>query len=219
MGQATTLGRVRLIALAALLFGAPGFTHAGELKGKVVGASESSPAVVWIDGVPAATVPKQDTVITHVKGSFQPFLSVGFVGNDFVLRNDDDVMHNTHLYMRLAYQKAKSSRPLMFGATLYNVALPKAGVQVKKPIVPYHRYREDTGFVEVVCNRHAEERAYVLVFDHPYAVITDKQGNFTIPDVPPGKHEVKIWRAGEVTTWNVVDIKDGGPTEVVIEQG
>lgn len=217
--KTTTLLRPLLFSPLVVILATAGSARAGELKGTVVGASQAEPAVVWIEGVPAGNVPPTNTLITHLPGRFQPYVSVGFVGNSFVLRNDDEVMHNTHLYMRLAYQKEKSQRPLHYGATLYNVALPKAGVEVQKPIVPYHRYREETGFIEVVCNRHPDEHAYVLVFDHPYAVVTDKDGGFSIPNVPPGKHEVKVWRAGTVTTWSVVNIQDGKPTEVLIKQG
>jgi hypothetical protein len=30
--------------------------------------------------------------------------------------------------------------------------------------------------------------------DHPYAVITDEQGKFTIADLPAGEHELTIWQ-------------------------
>ncbi|MBI4514795.1 MAG: carboxypeptidase regulatory-like domain-containing protein [Deltaproteobacteria bacterium] len=215
-----TKGIRRACLQLAVVLAVAASAEAGEVRGKVTGTIEDGPAVVWIEGVSSSAVPKQDTVITHTAGGkFEPFLSVGFVGNSFVLRNDDGTMHNTHLYMRLAYQKEVSQRPLHYGATVYNVALPHSGVEVRKPIVPFHRYREETGFIEVVCNRHPDEHAFVLVFDHPYAAITKEDGSFTIPEVPPGEHQVRVWRAGSVTKGKVVNVKDSKPTEVVIEQG
>lgn len=191
---------------------------AGELRGRVVGASAASPAVIWVDGL-SGKVPNRDTLITHVSGQFQPSVSIGFVGNSFVLRNDDEVLHNTHLYMGMAHQREISQRPLEYGATLYNVALPKAGLEVRKPITSYHRYREETGFIEAVCNRHPGEKAYVLVFDHPYAVLTGDEGEFSIPHLPSGKHEIRIWHAGKVRKWNPVEIDGDTPTEIVVEKG
>ena len=188
----------------------------GELRGRVAGVTKGEPAVVWVEGLSTGETPKSDTVITHISGRFQPKVSIGFVGNSFVFRNDDNTLHNTHLYLRLAYQKELSDRPLHYGATLYNVALPKAGAEVRKPIKPYHRYRRETGFIEVVCNPHPEERAHVLVFDHPYAAVTDGDGTFSIPDLPPGRHQVMSWRAGSVKEWGVVEIKDGAVTEIAI---
>ncbi len=189
---------------------------AGTLRGRVGGIAKNEAAVVWVEGISSGEVPKSDTVITHISGRFQPTVSIGFVGNSFVFRNDDDTLHNTHLYLGLAYQEERSGRPLHYGATLYNVALPKAGAEVRKPIKAYHRYRRDTGFIEVVCNPHPGERAHVLVFDHPYAAVTNNDGTFSIPDLPPGKHPVKVWAAASVKEWGVVEIKEGAATDIII---
>ena len=194
-----------------------GFAVAGGVRGRIIGDGEIGPAVVWVEGLSGGQVSKQNTEITHVSGQFQPYVSIGFVGNSFIFRNEDDTLHNTHLYLRLGYQKAISQRPLHYGATLYNVALPKGSDEVKRPIKPYHRYRDDTGFIEVVCNPHPGERAYVLVFDHPYAAVTEKDGTFSIRDVPEGKHEVRIWHSSAVQHWGYVEVKDGASTDVVIE--
>lgn len=191
-------------------------SDAGELKGRIEGVGKVGPAAVWIEGL-AGDVPEVNTPITHKSGIFEPFLSIGFVGRQFVLRNEDDYLHNTHLYLRLAYQKDISTRPLLYGSTVYNVALPQAGTEVKRPIKPYHRYRDDTGFIEAVCNPHPDERAYVLVFDHPYATLADEDGSFTIPNVPPGKHEVRYWHDSVVATWQTVEVGDGDGTGVIIK--
>lgn len=107
----------------------------------------------------------------------------------------------------------------MNGATLYNIALPKAGMEVRRPIRPYHEYRDETGIIVVKCNPHPEEKAFVLVFNHPYAAVSTEDGRFSIPDVPAGKHEVWVWRVGAGNKWRTVDFKDKEPTEVVIELG
>lgn len=210
MARSVGVGSVLLLAIAQ---GA----SAGVLRGQVAGATVESPAVVWVEGLPAAPPVGHDTVITHRKGRLDPPVAIGFVGNAFVLRNDDDVLHTTHLSLRLAYQKAASERPLESGATLFNVALPKKGVEIRKPIEAYQRYRDDTGFIEVRCNPHPSERAYVLVFDHPYATLTGEGGAFSIPDVPAGTHEVRVWHAGHVSTGRPVVVGDGAPTELRLE--
>jgi len=203
-----------LPALVTLtLFLGIGSAQAGELRGRVE-LNDGNPAAVWIEA--AGQVPRRDVVITHKAGLLLPYLSIGFVGGTFVLRNDDDTLHNTHLYQRLAYQKEVSQRPLELGATLFNVALPKAGSEVRKPIKPEYRYRDDTGFIEVVCNPHPAEHAFILVFDHPYAAVTARDGTFSIADIPPGVYPVHLWQDRAVRKWNTVEIKDGAPTEVVI---
>ena len=34
---------------------------------------------------------------------------------------------------------------------------------------------------------------YLQVFDHLYHTITDPQGTFSIPNLPPGTHSLAIW--------------------------
>jgi hypothetical protein len=204
-----------MLTSAPLICGGESAT-AGDLRGRVAGATVASPAVVWVEGLPAASPVHRDTVITHRDGTLEPLVSIGFVGNSFVLRNDDDRLHTTHLSLRLAYQKAVSQRPLQSGATLFNVALPKAGQEVRKPIEPFYRYRADTGFIEARCNPHPDERAYVLVFDHPHAVLTGADGSFSIPNLPAGTHEAYVWHAGIVTTGHDFTMADEGTAELEI---
>ena len=204
---------------ALLLVLSSGVAQSKGLKGRVVAADgEGAPAVVFVQGAPEGAVPQQDAVITHLAGGrFTPALSIGFVGNDFLFRNEDDTLHTTHLYLQLAYQKEISGRPLVNGATVYNIALPRQGMEVRRPIRPYHGYREDTGYIAVKCNPHPNEQAAVLVFDHPFAAVTGEDGEFWIPDLPAGLHEVWVWQDGHADKWQSVDIQDGTPTEVVIE--
>ena len=204
------------MVLWVILSSAPG--AAGELRGRVVTHGGDGPSVVWIEGLTGGKVPHVDTVLTHVKGgAFEPHVSIGFVGNDYVLRNEDDTMHNIHLHLLLGYQKAISDRPLELGATLYNIGLPKGSPEVRRPIKPYHRYRDDTGFIEVFCDRHPAEKAYVLVFDHPYAAVTAADGTFAIHDVPPGNHLVRVWHDGVVKDWQRIDVTSDGPTEATVD--
>lgn len=192
--------------------------EAGELNGRVVAKTPESSAIVWIDGLPGAPVPQENTVITHlVGGSFEPELSVGFVGNEFVFRNEDDTLHTTHLYLHLAGQEAVSGRPLVNGATVYNIALPQTGMEVERPILAYHEYRDDTGAIEVKCNLHPDEKGELLVFGHPYATLTGKKGEFTIKNVPAGRHDVWVWHGGTAKKWATVEFSDAGSVEEIIE--
>ena len=203
-----------LVGLLAL-FG-PASVEAGEFKGRVQGVVADSPAVVWIEGL-SGDVPEHNTVVIRTDSGFQSYVELGFVGNHFVLRNEDHKLHNIHLYMQLGYQEAVSQRPLRLGATLYNMALPRAGMEAKRPIKFYHRYRDDTGFIEVISNTHPEKKTYILVFDHPFATVTEADGSFSIPNVPPGEHKVRFWRNSQVRNWGTVKIGGSQSTNVVIE--
>ena len=56
-----------------------------------------------------------------------------------------------------------------------------------------------------------------LVFDPPFATVTGKGETFSIPDPPPGSHEVRYWHDGVVNTWKTVEVRDGAPTQVSVE--
>ncbi len=47
--------------------------------------------------------------------------------------------------------------------------------------------------VQIGCDIHPWMRGYWVVVDHPYATVTDKDGNFEIKDLPAGDHEFKVW--------------------------
>ena len=212
-----------VIALFLVLTGATGCdTLAGEpvLRGRVALPAGTGPAVVYLKGVAGGVVPDIDTLITHkADGSFEPKVSIGYVGNDFVFKNEDDELHTTHLYMHLAYQKEVSGRPIENGATLYNIALPTKDMEVRRPIKAYHHFGEETGTIDVRCNPHPDESAAALIFDHPYVVVTDEDGSFEMPNPPPGNHELWVWHAGEARPWQNVEVKERGATKVVVDLG
>ena len=149
-------------------------------------------------------------------GAFEPAVSLGYVGGQLVLRNDDDQLHTMHLYLHLAYQKELSDRPIENGATLYNIAFPEKGMEVTRPIKRYHEFDENTGAIDIRCNPHPGESATVLIFDHPFAAIASPDGQFEIPDVPAGSHELWVWRDGEARLWQQVDVEASGPTRVAL---
>ncbi len=51
-----------------------------------------------------------------------------------------------------------------------------------------------TFFLE--CGFHPYMQAWGLAVDNPYYAITDKQGNFTLPDIPEGVYRLVAWHPG-----------------------
>lgn len=50
-----------------------------------------------------------------------------------------------------------------------------------------------SGMGEVICDSHPFMKAYIMIFDHPYASVSDDSGTFTLDNVPPGKYTLKVW--------------------------
>lgn len=74
---------------------------------------------------------------------------------------------------------------------------PTAALQFNLGTYPTGVVKEVTfdvaGETPLLCNVHAEMAGYVVSFENPYFAMTDKDGNYTIEGVPPGKYVVKTW--------------------------
>ncbi len=123
-----------------------------------------------------------------------------FVRTDQVVlvKSDDECAHNTHTY------------PIR-GQAVNFLLQPKNRIGVKVPnkvseILP----------MQVKCDIHPWMKAHWLVLDHPYAAITDKDGNFKIAGLPAGEHEFRVWHelVGYVDRAFTVTIKSGETTKV-----
>ncbi|MFO0916843.1 MAG: hypothetical protein U0872_00810 [Planctomycetaceae bacterium] len=118
-------------------------------------------------------------------------------------------------------------------ATAHNTrGLPSKNNPFNFTVAPNDRAGNDVPFklaerlpVPVNCDIHSWMRAYWVVVDHPYAAVTDKDGNFEIKDLPAGDHEFRVWQ--ENVGYLVKDTKDpkkgptfsikaGGTTEVPV---
>ena len=53
--------------------------------------------------------------------------------------------------------------------------------------------REELRPIRVDCSIHSWMRAYLIITDHPYSAVTDKNGNFEIPNLPYGEWQFKFW--------------------------
>lgn len=117
-------------------------------------------------------------------------------GSNLTIVNADPVMHNTHSFLGKG--------------TIFNVALPVKGQRVERPM-------KREGMVRVECDAHGWMLAWVYVADSPYYAITQKDGAFTIPEVPPGSYTLVAWHeyTGEVEV--PIAVKAGEKVQVAVE--
>lgn len=132
-------------------------------------------AVVYLVGVNAGkAVPPDPVVMTNLHCEFVPHVAVGFKGNKFTAKNDDPVFHQFDLHASIS------------GAEIYSVSLLDKGSTATKTL-------SKTGLMDISCYVHPWQHAYVYVFDHPYATVSDARGVFLINNVPPGTYTVEAW--------------------------
>ena len=124
-------------------------------------------AVVSIDDntVPATDLPRRPLVLTNTRCAFSPRIVVGEVGQQLEIRNDDPVMHNTHISMG--------------PRTFVNVAMIPASRPVEKPLK-----QPDIHLVK--CDAHKFMRATVLAFTHPFLVSQPTPARSRLPNSPRG---------------------------------
>jgi hypothetical protein len=49
---------------------------------------------------------------------------------------------------------------------------------------------------EIRCDIHPWMKGYWMIVDHPYAAVTAADGSFSIPKLPAGMHEFRVWHEG-----------------------
>jgi len=156
-------------------------------------------AAVFIEGITKGKVaPKEDLPIVNKMCQFHPHVQVGMTGQTVDVKNEDPMLHNTHMRFN--------------NLTVFNSALPRQGMTIKRAI-------NKTGLVDVQCDAHTFMHGFLYLADNPYITVTDAQGRFSIKDVPAGTYKLKFWHEAFGGQEKSVTITAGGAAEVNIEFG
>lgn len=148
----------------------------------VDGAGGLGNVIVYLKDITKGKAPPSEPVpLVSDHCMIHPRVQAAMVGEDVKISSNDAILHNIH--------------PLHAetNATIYNVALPFAGVSVTKPL-PL-----DPGLIKVKCDAQEWMQAWIMALDNPYYATTDGAGHFSIKDVPPGNYTLVAWHeaAGE----------------------
>ncbi|HEU4691283.1 MAG TPA: hypothetical protein VFS23_23105, partial [Vicinamibacterales bacterium] len=166
--------------------------------GRVVGiqgerdTSELDNVIVFIKTAERVDSPPRHVIVRQTNEEFVPHVVAVTTGSTVEFPNDDLIFHNVF----------SLSRAATFDLGRYPRNTTKARTFTKP------------GVVKVFCHLHSHMSAIVRVFPHPYFTSPDRDGRFTIPDVPAGRIDVTAWheRAGEVT--QTATLEPGGTTEL-----
>ncbi|HZF02634.1 MAG TPA: carboxypeptidase regulatory-like domain-containing protein [Methylomirabilota bacterium] len=134
---------------------------------------------VYIEGpVGTNSAPSTNVVSVTTKrvaqhgAMFSPHVLPVMVGTTVEWPNDDDIYHNV-----FSMSDAKQ-----FDLGLYKGDPPEKKVKFDKP-----------GRVDVFCSIHENMHCIVLVLENQYFASTDDNGDYKIPNVPPGTYKLKAW--------------------------
>jgi plastocyanin len=164
----------------------------------VVGANKGlADVVVMLKGISGkSTGASAPPVVLNQKScQYVPSILALQTGQKLVVKNDDPVLHNVHS-MSAAGNADKNLAQMPGGADLT------------------FTFDKPENFLKFKCDVHAWMFAWVTVVDHPYFAVTDKDGKFTIKDVPPGKYTVVAMhrKAAPNGVEKEVEVKDADAT-------
>jgi plastocyanin len=153
-------------------------------------------AVVWLENPPpAAAAPPPATAMDQKECVFAPRVVVVAAGGRIDFLNSDRLLHNLH--------STPNANPS------FNRAQPKGRTI---PITFPH-----PEIIRVSCDLHSWMRGWVVVAEHPFYVVTDAEGRFALPGLPPGRYTVRIWQERLGTISKEIIVGDADPTTVTLE--
>jgi hypothetical protein len=125
--------------------------------------------------------PKQAVMLDQRDCRYVPRVVALHTGQILRVRNSDPVSHNIH--------------PVPQNNRDWNQQQPPGAPDLQRKFV-----RPEV-MIPVKCNVHNWMRSYIGVLDHPYFAVTDTNGSFEWPSVPPGNYTVAAWHEtlGELT--------------------
>jgi plastocyanin len=146
------------------------------LRDGIVRRRGASNVVVWLirlgdsmePQIPSESASQQ---LVQRNKSFLPHVLVVRVGVPVEFPNKDPFFHNVFS---------------LYEGKRFDLGLYEAG---RSRTVVFDR----EGVSYIFCNIHAEMSAVVVALKTPYYGISDRNGGITIPRVPPGRYELRIW--------------------------
>jgi hypothetical protein len=144
-----------------------------------------------------AQVPTDPVVLDQKDCAFIPHALIGRVGQPMLVKSDDPLRHNTHTNF------------------LKNTNLNSTLAPSDRTGLPVKLTATENRPMPIKCDIHTWMTASMLVLDHPYAAITDENGDFKLEKLPAGSLEINMWqeKAGDLDK-QTVTITDGQTTDL-----
>jgi plastocyanin len=128
---------------------------------------------------------------------FVPRVVVVPAGGTVEFLNSDRLLHNLHSVSKV---NAVFNRTQPKGRTI--------PIVFKRPEI-----------IRIDCDLHPWMRAWVVVADHPFYVVTGDGGDFVLDNVPPGRYTAHVWHESLGTVQRDLAVGDGTVTVTVEMSG
>jgi plastocyanin len=118
--------------------------------------------------------PTEPVVLDQKGCQFTPRVLGVQVKQTIKVTNSDPVTHNVHPVAKMNREWNQSQAP----------GDPPLERRFVRPEI----------LIRIKCNVHNWMRSWVAVLEHPYFAITNADGTFEIPNVPPGDYTLEAWQ-------------------------
>lgn len=151
-------------------------------------------AVVTVVGVKARSLPREISV-RNEKCAFTPRVQVAASNATIKTSSSDPVLHTTVIQTG-------------DGRQLFNLALPVPGMELSKPL-------GGPGVLRVGCSTHQWMRGWIVVTDD-LSVVTGPDGAFTLPNLPAGRYQLRVWHESLKAAEQTVTVTAGAAATVSV---
>jgi plastocyanin len=176
----------------------PGIAMAGDIQGKVTAVGMRSPEniAVYVEAIPGKQfpTPTQHALMDQKDLKFQPHVLVVLKGTTVDFLNSDPVQHNVF------WPEVGRNKKLA-----HNMGTWPQGVKKSFTF-------NDVGSVPLLCNVHPEMSGYIIVVPTPYFALTNREGQYEIKGVPPGKYTLTTWSEEGKPVTQSIDVTSGNVT-------
>lgn len=130
---------------------------------------------------------------------YNPVILAVQTGQKIAVKNSDPTLHNVHAIPTVAGNSEKN--------------------QAQAPNAPdlMFSFAKPENFLKFQCDVHNWMFAWVSVFDHPYFAVSDKDGKYTIKNVPDGKYTLMVMHRkaapASAPVTKEIEVKGGNITE------
>jgi len=134
--------------------------------------------------------PTKPATIDQKSCRYHPHVFGMMVNQPLEIVNSDPTLHNIHAMPK--------------GNAEFNNGQPIQGMKMTQT------FDKPEVMVPFKCDVHGWMNAYVGVLPHPYFAVTDKDGKFDLPNLPPGTYTIEAWheKAGTQTASVTIGAKE-----------
>lgn len=175
----------------------PATTHHYVVGGK----GELANAVISLKGMDgkSAGASAAPAVMDQKNCEYNPVILAVQTGQKIAVKNSDPTLHNVHAIPTVSGNSEKN--------------------QAQAPNAPdlVFSFAKPENFLKFQCDVHNWMFSWVSVFDHPYFAVSDKDGKYTIKNVPDGKYTMVVMHRkaapASAPVTKEIEVKGGSVTE------